>query len=84
MKQNYNSMKKYLKEHPEDEDVKDELLAFEKGFRKGKAEERKEVLDFINKQRDSGNIQKSPGWNEVVFSPAICLFDLIKFLEGKQ
>ena len=38
----------------------------------------KELLDFINEQRDNGNIGKHE------FSPALCLSEIIKYLEKEE
>jgi hypothetical protein len=49
----YNSMKGYLKDHPEDEEVKDELLAYEDGYKQGRKDAIDEILKIIDKEKYS-------------------------------
>jgi hypothetical protein len=49
---------------------------YNKGFQEGKQQTLKDVLDFINNQRDNGNLV-----NEKGFSSSLCLSQLIKMIE---
>ena len=42
----YKSMKDYLKEHPEDEEVREELEAYEQGYQQATADLIKMIDDF--------------------------------------
>lgn len=52
-------------------------------FKLGREDMRKEVLDFINKEKINGNIEGTYTEFGNGFEPALCLSDLIKFIEGE-
>ena len=59
----------------------------EECINKGKSQQKKEILNMINKARDEGNIEVGENKNNKTiygFSAGLFLSELIKYLEGRE